>query len=99
MGVPVIAIAIFTSAGILQMRDCVSPVPASRAFLLSLPASAIAIVLLHSPLTFRLDFQRFALLSGCLGLASLLAGVAIFAYAEILRDQFPPSGLRRTDSA
>lgn len=98
LGLPILLIAIITVASILQMRDRLTPVPVSSSLPVVLLASVLGTVAMHFPLLLHVEPPKAAILSSLIGLSSFLAGLFTFGYAEVVRDQFPPNGGRRTDT-
>ena len=97
VGIPILFIAAFTVAGILQMRDRNSPTPIPTAMALALLTSVLGTLTMFLPLLIRTNFFQALIVGSLIALSSAVAGLSTFGYAEVVRDQFPPAGARRTD--
>ena len=64
---------------------------------LTLLISAFATVAMFAPLLIRSDLSKTVVIAPLIALSSVLAGLSTFGYAEVIRDQFPPAGQRRSD--
>jgi hypothetical protein len=98
MGLPVLLIGLLVASGMLDFRDRANPKPAGRTLAIFLLPSGLAIVLLHVKLLVSISLMPALTLIGILALANTVAVLVVFGYVEVLRDQFPPEGLRRSDS-
>ncbi len=98
MGLPILLIGLLVASGMLDFRDRVNPQPASRTLAIFLFPSGFAIILLHAKFLFSIALTPALTLTGILVTANTIAVLVVFGYVEVLRDQFPPEGLRRTDS-
>ena len=98
VGIPILFIAAFTVAGILQMRDRYPPTPISTAMASALVTSVIGTLAMFLPLLLRTNLSHSLTIGSLVALSSAVAGLSTFGYAEVVRDQFPPAGARRTDT-
>jgi len=98
MGLPVLLVGLLVVSGMLDFRDRPNPKPAGRTIAIAVLTSGIAILLLHAKLILAIKLIPALTVTGILATASTLAALVVFGYVEVLRDQFPPDGLRRTDS-
>jgi hypothetical protein len=98
MGLPILLIGLLVASGMLDFRDRVNPQPAGRTLAIFLFPSGFAIILLHVKFLISIALTPALTLTGILVTANTIAVLVVFGYVEVLRDQFPPQGLRRTDS-
>jgi len=98
MSLPVLLVGLLVVSGMLDFRDRPNPKPAGRTIAIAVLTSGIAILLLHAKLILAIKLIPALTVTGILATASTLAALVVFGYVEVLRDQFPPDGLRRTDS-
>ena len=97
VGIPILFIAGFTVAGILQMRDRNPPTPIPTAMALALLTSVLGTLAMFLPLLIRTNLSHALILGSLIALSSAVAGLSTFGYAEVVRDQFPSADARRTD--
>lgn len=97
VGIPILFIAAFSVAGILQMRDRNPPTPIPTAMAVSLPTSVLETLAMFFPLLIRTNLTHALIIGSLIALSSAVAGLSTFGYAEVVRDQFPTAGARRTD--
>lgn len=97
VGIPILFIAAFTVAGILQMRDRNPPTPIPTAMALALLTSVLGTLAMFLPLLIRTNLSHALILGSLIALSSAVAGLSTFGYAKVVRDQFPSADARRTD--
>lgn len=98
MGTPILLIGLVFVSKMLDYRDRANPAPAGRTLAIYGLPSVLGIVLLHIQLIASMTLMPAMAVIGILVLASTVAVLVVFGYVEVLRDQFPPQGLRRSDS-
>jgi hypothetical protein len=98
MGLPVLLVALLVVSEMLNCRDCANPKSVVRSLARTVPLSVSAIVLLHVRIYLNINGVDALKISGILASSATVAVLVIFGYVEVLRDQFPPPGLRRTDT-
>jgi len=98
-GLPVPVVGLVVVSTTLSRRDRAAPESYARTLAATWPGAVLAVVLLHTRVLITIEPAKAGMLAGILAIATTGAVLVIHGYVEVLRDQIPPPGCRRTDAA
>jgi len=93
---PMLPASVLVAIRQTEWRYSLTPLPAANVFRKTVPASFVMLTVVCLPFIVLFPFHSLIVFLPLVA-GGLVAGVAHLMFVEVMRDQFPPSGGRRSD--